>query len=140
MSIINNKTTDYKEAAIICMLRKNRFCENYSNEKELNTLINLFFPVPDMKQNTIHQIGLRKAHQNMYDYVIENNLIGLILYGEKYGSNDTIFDYFPCGGYKKIPISIKSVCNVFLNEFIDENTIKSECFKIPFFDNYYSNK
>jgi len=134
----DNKIKNYKDAAIICMQRKPRFYEGYNNANELNELINKFFPIPDSTQNKIHHTGLRYAHSKMYDYIIEKNLISLILYGEKYGSTDTIFYYYVEGGCKRIPISINGVCKVFLQEFISEETIKKECLRTPMISNYYS--
>ena len=80
---------DIERAATLCFTRKQRFCEGYYVEKEIEEICNLFFGDTNVNQKN----GLIKQYGKMKEYVTEHKLIGLVLIGMNL--DNIIIDTYP---------------------------------------------
>lgn len=133
-SFINEK----QKAAILSFRRKSRFIEGYDINYHLKEVLTIFFG----NREKLEKYGLTKYYNELKDYVEQNNLIGLILYGADL--NNTKFDkQFICQYTKQnnITITLKAtiICQILLKEYFnnDEKVINSLCEKTPNFEIYY---
>ena len=122
-------------AAIFCFKRAGRFVEGYDIDQELTELLTLYFG--DL--NKLHQLGLIYHYNKLKDHVIENNLIGLILYGTNIDDNlNKIINVYNTQNNKQIDLKIKTICIYLIKEYIKKENVKELCIKTPNFEIYYN--
>jgi len=130
----NQKIMSKQElASVMCFLRKERFIEGYSIDEDLFKIISVFFG----KLTKLHEEGLVQHYRLMRSYVIENNLIGLFLYGKYMPSDKSVFlhDYIT-ENIKVIKLSTQSISNVFIEHHFKYEEVQLLCKRTPNYDNY----
>ena len=131
---LNNK----QKAAILVFKRKNRFVGGYDIHQELRELITKFFG----NSLELQKNGLKMYYNELKNYVEENDLIGLIIFGADTNNmenkNQYVSTYVNIKN-KIIKLEISTICQVLLKEYFDNdnNYIDKLCEKTPGFDIYY---
>ena len=98
-----------------------RVIEGYEPVTELWNLLCPLFGDTRVVQRT----GLIKQFENLKQIVEEKNNISLIIYGANlYEDADRIIDDYPTLSNTIITLTIKSVCQAFLNDHMTEDEIK----------------
>ena len=120
------------ESAKMVFIRKQRFIDGYSIDEQIEQLLLYYFG--DI--NKLQQDGLVKYYHLLKQYVIENKIIGLILYGKDISKDKIIIPYIT-NKNKTIHLTIQSICNCLLTEYFDNDTILDLCKDTPGFDIYY---
>lgn len=120
-------------AAVMCFLRKERFVEGYSIVEDLFKIIALFFG----NLTKLHNEGLVQQYRLMRSYVIENDLIGLFLYGKYIPSDKSVFlhDYIT-ENRKVIKLSTQSISNVFIEHHFKYDEVQRLCKKTHNYEKY----
>ena len=122
------------EAAIMCFLRKQRFVGGYCIDQNILELVSSYFQ--DLK--SLHKYGLKIHYEKLKKTVIDNKIIGLILYGANLDKNkDVIINTYTTQDQKKIVLTIKSICINLINDFIKKENLDGLCEKSPNFKIYY---
>ena len=123
-----------QEAAIMCFLRKQRFIGGYCIDQNILELVSSYFQ--DLK--SLHKYGLKIHYEKLKKTVIDNNIIGVILYGANLDKNkDVIINTYTTQDQKKIVLTIKSICINLINDFIKKENLDGLCEKSPNFKIYY---
>ena len=127
-----------QKAAVLSFRRKSRFIEGYDINNHLKEVLNIFFG----NREKLETYGLTKYYNELKDYVEQNNLIGLILYGADL--NSIKFDKQLICNYTNqnnitITLKVTTICQILLKEYFnnDEKLINSLCEKTPNFEIYY---
>lgn len=126
-----------EETAVLCYKRKERFVGGFYIEEELNTIIRQFFGDLD----ELHSKGLRHHYNKLKDYIIERNLIGLILYGadiNRVPNNMLHVNNYQTENGNIINLTISNICSRLLTEYIKKDQIRGLCEKSPNYDIYYN--
>lgn len=128
--------TNVEKAAITVFKRKGRFVGGYEINEHLSTLIKKYFGNLD----SLHKKGLVHHYELIKKEIIDNDLIGLILYGANI--NNTPVDKLIVNTYKTqdnktISLTIPSICRYILDDYIGSKNIDELCRKTPNFDVYY---
>lgn len=149
-----------KTAVVICK-RAERFVTGYYIENECLELLKKFFG----NRNELEKVGLKIHYEKLKKYVIDNNKIGVILYGTDIKNascnlgNIEINKYTTNTG-KCISLTIESITRTLIKEYINENGSNNRsnnesnnknknnrnkesnvvllCKKVPLFDQYYN--
>ena len=129
------KYTKEEEASRLCFVRKQRFVDNYNINIELNYLLFLFNNL-----DILHRDGLIKTYKKLKSIVIENNVIGIILYGCNLSKkhNIKIGDYLN-NDNKNIELYPRTICLYLIKEYFNKEEIKNLCEKTINFRLYYNN-
>ena len=120
-----------ERAATLCFTRRERFCDGYYVEKEIEEICNKFFGNTNVNQNN----GLMKQYNLMKEYVNEHKLIGLFLIGMNL--DNIIIDTYPTQNGTEIELTVKSICRCFLKSYFTQDEIHCICQATPNFDIYY---
>ena len=128
--------TPKQEAAKTAALRVEKFVEGYSIDEELITLLNLYFSDKEL----LNQYGLKKFYTLLMMNVKDKHLIGIILYGTNIDDrkDKLINSYYTVNG-DNIKLTIKSICQFLIRDYIKMDNLDSLCEKVPNFDIYYKN-
>ena len=86
---IFSKLTKKQSACVTLFKRKQRFINNYDINQEVTELINTFFG----EENNLEENGLTYSYNKLKEYVINNNLIGLILYASNVNDISTFNNF-----------------------------------------------
>lgn len=120
-------------ASVMCFIRKERFVEGYSIDEDLFKKISVFFG----NLTKLHNEGLVQQYRLMRSYVIENNLIGLFLYGKYMPSNKSKFLHnYITHDKKVIKLSTQSISNVFIEHHFKYDEVQSLCKKTHNYEKY----
>lgn len=111
----------YIKEALDKFIQGYRVIEGYEPVTELWNLLCPLFGDTRVVQRT----GLIKQFENLKQIVEEKNNISLIIYGANlYDDADRIIDDYPTQSNTIITLTIKSVCQAFLNDHMTEDEIK----------------
>jgi len=121
-----------EKAAMLVFKRKERFVEGYSHIEELNILIKKFFG----EINLLHQNGLDEYYEKLKKYVVNYNLIGLILIGTNLNNPLKLHDYKTIDN-KIINLNTKDICRFLIKDYIKKENVDLLCTKTPNFNIYY---
>lgn len=131
--------TDPMKAAVLGMRRKARFIEGFDPISELNNILMMYFG----DRAELEDTGLRVKYFELLNWIRENKAIGLILIGadpnnypRKY--NDLIVKY-TTQAYIKIDLTMRSICQCLLREYISSDNIQSLCEEVPNYTDYLRN-
>ena len=125
--------TSIEEAAMLAFRRKARFIEAYDINTEIETLIRQFFG----NRTILQREGLSKQFIKLKEYVIAYNMIGLIWYGTDINRIDRVItDYTNVSG-KEITLTINSICQTLIREYILEKNVDNLCKQTPHFEVYH---
>ena len=103
-------------------IQGSRVVEGFDPVSELWNLLCPLFGDTRILQRT----GLIAQINNLKIKVINENLIGLIIYGSNLkDDNDRIIDTYPTLENKEITITLRSVCNALLNDHMTDHEIVS---------------
>lgn len=119
-----------QNAASLSFKRADRFVENSDYAKDLIQLCQLFFG--DKDKNRL--VGLDHQYQAMRDYVIKQNLIGLVLCGINRVSVEINTYINPNGNL--VRLSLASITRVLLRYYFGESEIENLCKQTPNFNLY----
>ena len=143
-SFLHNPMGCYKDnekAATLCFIRRSRFVEGYNINTHLEKVLRTFFG----NRRNIQKTGLTYQYNLLKQFVIDNNLIGLIRYGADYSntvSNSTITKYTTVKN-DTIDLTIGGICYNLLREYFGlftdegEKTLDSLYEKTPNFSIYF---
>ena len=131
-------TTKEEEASILVFKRKNRFLDGYVINEHLETTIKKFFGNFD----NLHKYGLIHHYNLLKQFVIDYQLIGLILYGTTLDNTDpynpiNIGKYINNSGVT-IQLTVQTICQLLIDEYIKKDNVEELCRKTPNFDIYYN--
>lgn len=123
-----------EEAAMMVFKKKARYIENYNMKTELVDILQRFFG----NTNILNYHGLESQYELLKDYVIENKIIGLILFGTDINKiNLTIIQYYD-KNENKIVLTANNICQKLINNYIGLGNINDLCRKTPNFSTYYN--
>jgi len=122
-----------EKAAVMSFLRMERFVEGYSIHDDLWENSIKFFG----NLTKLHNEGLVQQYRLMRSYVIENNLIGLFLYGKYMPSDKSVFlhDYIT-ENRKVIKLSTQSISKVLIEHHFKYDEVQSLCKKTHNYEKY----
>ena len=127
-----------QKAAVLVFSRKSRFVTGYNINEHLRETLLKFFG----NENSLIETGLVSQYNLLKNYVEENNLIGLILYGANVNNVNTELQHiskYLTKDKKIINLEVTTLCERLLNEyFVDEEYINTLCEKTPNFEIYYN--
>jgi hypothetical protein len=125
------------KAAITVFSRKQRFMINYNIDSHIFDLYNKYFG--DIK--ILNRDGLNIQYNKLKDQVINEKLIGLILYGNSLETtnikNRYINIYIRPKNKKTITLSVKGISEYLLNDYFNESIINKLCRETPNINLYY---
>jgi hypothetical protein len=120
-----------QEAASMCFKRKDRFVEGYYHNKELISLINLYFG--DL--SVLYKNGLIKQFKLLKETVVSQNLIGLILTGI---NDKTLINIYTQNDRKTtFELTVSSITRTLVREHFTIDEINNLCITTPNFHIYY---
>jgi hypothetical protein len=131
--------TKEEAAAVLIFKRKERFILGYYIDNEIKELLRLYFGETHTEE--LEKYGLVKPFKNLQVYVEQNNLIGLILYGtdiNNYKIDEKLNTYITNTG-GKIDLTISSITQRLILDYIKKENVDILCRKTPNFDIYYNN-
>ena len=122
-----------EKAAVMSFLRMERFVEGYSIHDDLWENSIKFFG----NLTKLHNEGLVQQYRLMRSYVIENDLIGLFLYGKYMPSDKSVFlhDYIT-ENRKVIKLSTQSISKVLIEHHFKYDEVQSLCKKTHNYEKY----
>ena len=127
---------DTQKAAILHFTEMEKSIENYTLTNHLDEVILKFF---DSIEN-LHTYGLTKYYNLLKKEVVENNLIGLFLYGADKSKDDKLYQTYITINRSTIELTRHSICYILIKEYILEENLEDLCGKTPNFDiNYKPN-
>ena len=123
-----------QKAGILAFQRAERFGGENINDM-LDRVIMEFFG--DL--NRLHSTGLTIQFNKLKQYVIDNNLVALIIYGGDLSKDDKHYHNYTTADSKIISLTRQSICIRLIKEYIgnDDKVLDSYCRKTPNFDIYY---
>ena len=127
-----------QQAAIMSFKRMDRF-----GGPNIDTLLDETILKYFGNSKVLHTNGLIKQYQELKNYVIEQKLVGLIIYGADLSQDDINYINYPTQDNKTIPLTRHSICVRFLKEHMTNNNEKLDeildkyCRETPNFDIYY---
>ena len=122
---------NYRNAAMTVWTRKARFIDGYDYRSDLMNILNLHV-------NKENDQSIKEYYNSLKEYVMNNDVIGLILLGNEfpYKKSKTIYQEINSNIYLKD----NSICYHLLNTYLTEHEIKYLCFKTHNFGIYYKGK
>ena len=131
-----NNLTNPMKAAVLGVKRRARFIEGYNPITDLREVLVQFFGDRSELENT----GLTLKYRELVNWVRENKAIGLIIIGAdptnyQHGYDDLIVKY-TTQTYIKIDITMKSICQNLLREYIGNDNIELMCESTYNYDGY----
>lgn len=122
-----------EKAAVMSFLRMERFVEGYSIHDDLWENSIKFFG----NLTKLHNEGLVQQYRLMRSYIIENNLIGLFLYGKYMPSDKSVFlhDYIT-ENRKFIKLTTQSISKVFIEHHFKYDEVQRLCKKTHNYEKY----
>jgi hypothetical protein len=124
------KLTHIQKAASLCFIRRDRFVLGANYHDDLIELVNKFFGNAVV---LIHS-GLVEQYKNLKTYVVEKNLIGLILCG--FNDQTRIGTYFT-NTNTRIELTISSITRILIKDYFNEDDVNKYCEATPNFAIYY---
>ena len=124
---------DTQKAAILYFTKKDESNKNYSLTTHLDETILKFF---GSKQD-LHKYGLTKYYKLLKQEVIENNLIGLFLYGADKSKDNKLYQTYTTNKSSTIDLTRHSICYILIKEYILEENLEDLCRKTPNFEEHY---
>lgn len=123
-----------EEAAMMVFKKKARYIENYNMKTELVEILQRFFG----NTNILNYYGLDTQYELLEKYVIEHNIIGLILFGADINKiNLTIIQYSD-NNENNIVLTANNICQTLITNYIGLENIDNLCRKTPNFSTYYN--
>lgn len=131
--------TVVEQAAMLVFQRKARFVESYSCKEQLTSILNVFFG----DRGKLHREGLSKQFRSLQAYVEKNHLIGLIFWGCDINRVDGLITKYTqlntnTNTSSEIDLTINSLCQILIREYIKESNVDKLCKQTPNFDIYYN--
>ena len=127
---------DTQKAAILHFTEMEKSIEDYTLTTHLDKIILKFFGSND----DLHKYGLTKYYNLLKEEVVENNLIGLFLYGADKSKDDKLYQTYNTNQGSTINLTRHSICYILIKEYILEENLEDLCRKTPNFDiNYKPN-
>jgi hypothetical protein len=133
--------TIIEQAAMLVFQRKARFVENYYCKDQLIYILKAFFG----DRAKLHSEGLSKQFRSLQAYVETHNLIGLIFWGTDINRIDELIIKYTQvnpntnpNTTSEIDITINSLCQTLIREYIKESNVDRLCKQTPNFNIYYS--
>lgn len=132
ISLYLQKEKDYnklQEACILTFIRKERFLENYNINNNIFRILKRFFG--DLE--VLNKNGLIHQYNQLKDYIIKNNYLGLILYGKSLNTdseNNKLINIYSEDN-EFYYLTIRSVCEYLISDYFSYNEIVSCCKKTP---------
>ena len=103
------------------------------NENIYNILNNYFGNL-----SLLSKTGLRKVFNLLKEEVINNKLIGLILYGTNINEqHNRLFGFYTTVQNSKIKLTVKSICIYLIKDYIGRKNVEALCEETPNFNIYY---
>ena len=131
-----SKLTDPMKASIMEVKRRARFIEGYNPYDELRIICNKYFS--DIGR--LESVGLRSVFVELQKWVYDNDAIGLILIGtdkSKFPHNYSTFVVnYTDQKYIKNKITIDSICQYLILDYIGIKNVDKLCEKIPNYKDY----
>lgn len=131
-----SKLTDPMKASILEVKRRARFIEGYNPYDELRIICNKYFS--DIGH--LESVGLRSVFVELQKWVYDNDAIGLILIGtdkSKFPHNYSTFVVnYTDQKYIKNKITIDSICQYLVLDYIGIKNVDKLCEKIPNYKDY----
>jgi len=125
---------DIQKAAILHFTERAQSIEDYTLTTHLdNTILNFFGSIDDL-----HKYGLSKYYNLLKEEVVENNLIGLFLYGADKSKDNKHYQTYNTNQGSTINLTRHSVCYILIKEYMEEEEVDDLCRKTPNFDQYYT--
>ena len=125
---------DTQKAAILHFTEMEKSIENYTLTTHLDKTILKFFGSND----DLHKYGLTKYYNLLKEEVVENNLIGLFLYGADKSKDDKLYQTYITSNRSTIKLTRHSICYILIKEYIMEENLEDLCRKTPNFDEHYN--
>jgi hypothetical protein len=124
-----------QKAGILAFQRAERFGFSNINDK-LDKVILSFFG----NLNELYSTGLSIQYNKLKQYVIDNNLVALIIYGADLSKDDRHYHNYTRADNNIIPLNRHSICIRLIKEYIgdDDETLNNYCKKTPNFNIYYT--
>lgn len=123
-----------EKAAVCCFTRKQRFIEGYDVNENIYNILNNYFGNLSLLSKT----GLRKVFNLLKEEVINNKLIGLILYGTNINEqHNRLFGFYTTVQNSKIKLTVKSICIYLIKDYIGRKNVETLCEETPNFNIYY---
>lgn len=123
-----------EEASMMVFKKKSRYIENYNMKTELIKILQRFFG----NTNILNYYGLESQYKLLKNYVIQTNVIGLILFGTDINKiNLTIIQYYD-KNENKIVLTANNICQTLINNYIGLENVDNLCRKTPNFSTYYN--
>lgn len=127
--------TNEEQTAMLVFIRTPRFIEGYNPKEDLEELLLDFKNMIELERN-----GLVKTYKRLKQKIIQENKIGLIIYGLTLSdSENTFLGVYQTNKDIKINLSLKLICYYLRKDYLTKEEIRSLCFKTPLFDIYYNN-
>lgn len=127
---------DTQKAAILHFTEMAKSIEAYTVTTHLDQIILKFFG----SNVDLHKYGLTKYYNLLKQEVIENNLIGLFLYGADKSKDDKLYQTYTTNHGSTINLTRNSICYILIKEYILEENLEDLCRKTPNFAKYYKNE
>tara|TARA_B100001093_G_C26775383_1_gene992087 strand:- start:75 stop:482 length:408 start_codon:yes stop_codon:yes gene_type:complete len=123
-----------EQTAMLVFKRISRFIEGYNILEELESLLSEFKNTEKIKMN-----GLGEYYMKLKEKVIQENKIGLIIYGLTISdSENKSLGVYTTSINTKINLNLKSICYYLRKDYFTTEEIKDLCFKTPNFNIYYN--
>lgn len=130
--------TIVEHSAMLVFQRKAHFVENYDISEHLVSILREFFG----NINQLRREGLSKQFINLKKVVEKECLIGLIFWGTDINRIDMLITKYSqlnkdTNETNEIDITVNSICQILIREYIKEQNVDDLCKKTPNFNIYY---
>ena len=126
--------TKEEEAAMMIFKRKARFVEGYNMKTHLIEIIEKYFG----NRTKLENQGLKPHFEELKTYVIDNNYIGLILFGTDINKIDLKITDYTNASMKNIKLTVNSICQTLIKEYIKSENVEALCRNTPNFEIYFN--
>ena len=124
---------DTQKAAILYFTEMVKSKKNYNINNHLDEIILKFFG----SNRDLHKYGLSKYYKLLKQEVIENNLIGLFLYGADKSKDNKLYQTYTTNKKSTINLTRNSICYILIKEYILEENLDELCRKTSHFEEHY---
>ena len=126
----------YQKAARLCFTRKSRFYEGYDPLNHLDEVLLDFFG----NLEKLHTNGLSNQYKNLKDFIISNNLIGLIIFGADISNPEKQYHDYTRTDKTVIKLTRMNICYVLLTEYMEDTNIVELCKQSQNFNIYFKDE
>jgi len=131
LNINEIQLNNIEKAASLCFSRMQRFIWGYYCDDELTSLYTKFFGNTNVNQRE----GLMMQYHRLREKVIQENKMGLILYGMNV--KDILIDNYPTYNNITIDLTVESISRILLKSYFTLEEIHNLCRATPNFNTYY---